>query len=58
LGTRPSKKSIRRLIVTIREPTDRKNVLLDAEVVVARLNWALRGWPITFVWVRSAKRTR
>lgn len=44
LGTRPSKKSIHRLIVKIREQTDRKNVLLDAEVVVARLNRALRGW--------------
>ena len=44
LGTRPSKKSIHRLIDTVRGQTDRKNVLLDAEVVVARLNRALRGW--------------
>jgi RNA-directed DNA polymerase len=44
LGTRPSKKSIRRLIRNVREQTDRKNGLLDAEVVVARLNRALRGW--------------
>lgn len=44
LGTQPSKKSIRRLITTVREQTDRKNVLLDAEFVVARLNRALRGW--------------
>lgn len=44
LGTRPSKKSIHRLIVTIREQTDRKNVLLDAETMVMRLNRALRGW--------------
>lgn len=44
LGTRPSKKSIRRLSATIREQTNRKNVLLDAEVVVARLNRSLRGW--------------
>jgi hypothetical protein len=44
LGTRPSKKSIRRLVESIREKTDRKRCGLDASVVVAELNERLRGW--------------
>ena len=44
IGTRPSKQSIRRLVVTIHEQTERRYGLLDAEVVVERMNWALRGW--------------
>ena len=44
LGTRPSKKSIRRLVESIREKTDRKRCGLDASVVVAELNEGLRGW--------------
>ena len=44
LGTRPSKKSIRRLIGKIREQTDCKTYLLDAADMVDRLNRMLRGW--------------
>ncbi len=44
LGTRPSRKSIQRLIATIRAHTDRRNALLDADLVVTRVNRALRGW--------------
>lgn len=44
LGTRPSKKSIKRLIGKIHEQTDRKMCLLDANEMVDRLNWMLRGW--------------
>ena len=44
LGTRPSKKSIRRLIAKLRERTDRKTCQLDAEEMVVGLNRMLRGW--------------
>jgi RNA-directed DNA polymerase len=44
LGTRPSRKSIRRLITKIREQTDRTTCLLDDGDMVDRLNRMLRGW--------------
>jgi len=44
IGTRPSQKSIRRMVASISEVTDRRMTLLDAEVVVGRLNRALTGW--------------
>jgi group II intron reverse transcriptase/maturase len=44
LGTWPSKKSIRRLVVAIHQQTAPKTGLLDAEFVVERLNRMLRGW--------------
>jgi group II intron reverse transcriptase/maturase len=44
LGTRPSKKSIRRLVESIREKTDRKRCGLEASVVVQELNDSMRGW--------------
>ena len=44
LGTRPSKKSIKRLIGKIREQTDRNTCLLDADEMVDRLNRMLGGW--------------
>jgi RNA-directed DNA polymerase len=44
LGTRPSKKSIRRLIATISAQTDKRTTCLDAVTVVQRLNRQLRGW--------------
>jgi len=44
LGTRPSKKSIRRQVESIREKTDRKRCGLEASVVVEELNEGLRGW--------------
>lgn len=44
IGTRPSKKSIRRLTTKISELTDRRRSLLDVEVVVGQLNRLLTGW--------------
>jgi RNA-directed DNA polymerase len=44
IGTRPSKKSVRRLIESIRAQTARRMLLMDAAQVVERLNWMLRGW--------------
>jgi RNA-directed DNA polymerase len=44
LGTRPSRKSIRRLIGKIHEQTDRKMCFLDEADMVNRLNRMLRGW--------------
>jgi RNA-directed DNA polymerase len=44
LGTRPSRKSIRSQIESIREKTNRKRCGLAAEVVVKELNDGLRGW--------------
>ena len=44
IGTRPSKKSVKRLITSIHELTAYTTCLLDAEVVVESLNRKLRGW--------------
>jgi len=44
IGTRPSRKSIKRMVASISEVTDRRTGLLDAEEIVGRLNWKLRGW--------------
>lgn len=44
IGTRPSKKSIKRMITSITEETDRRRTLLDANYVVGRLNRKLTGW--------------
>lgn len=44
LGTWPSKKSVRRLQRRIYQQTARTTGLLEAEVVVERLNRMLRGW--------------
>ena len=44
LGTRPSKKSVKRLIRAIHEQTADRSSLLEAEVLVERLNRMLRGW--------------
>ena len=44
LGTRPSKKSIKRMVTNISTVTDRRTGLLDAEVIVERLNRTLTGW--------------
>ena len=44
LGTWPSKKSIRRLQKMIHQQTARRMTLLEAEMVVERLNRMLRGW--------------
>jgi group II intron reverse transcriptase/maturase len=44
VGTRPSKKSIKRMKANITEETDRSRTLLEAEYVVGRLNRKLTGW--------------
>jgi RNA-directed DNA polymerase len=44
IGTRPAKKSVRRMVEQVRQVTERKMVLLDAEEVVRRLNRKLEGW--------------
>jgi group II intron reverse transcriptase/maturase len=44
IGTRPSKKSVQRVVSSISEVTDRKMLLLQAEQVVGRLNEKLTGW--------------
>jgi group II intron reverse transcriptase/maturase len=44
LGTRPSKKSIKRMVDSITEETSRSRTLLEAEEVVRRLNRKLTGW--------------
>jgi RNA-directed DNA polymerase len=44
LGSRPSKKSIRRMVQAINAQTERKTMCLDAATVVERLNRQLRGW--------------
>lgn len=44
IGTRPSKKSVKRIVASISEVTDRRMGLLDAEKIVGRLNRKLTGW--------------
>ena len=44
IGTRPSKKSIKRMVASISEVTDRRIGWLDAEEVVGKLNRKLTGW--------------
>ena len=44
IGSRPSKKSIQRLVDAISVETARRMLLLEADVVVERLNRKLTGW--------------
>ena len=44
IGTRPSKKSIKRMVDSISEETDSRRTFLDADWIVGRLNRKLRGW--------------
>jgi len=44
IGTRPSKRSVQRMVASISEVTDRSMMLLDAEEIVRRLNRKLTGW--------------
>jgi RNA-directed DNA polymerase len=44
IGTRPSRRSLRRIIREISEATSRRWLLLDAEMVVKGLNEKLTGW--------------
>jgi RNA-directed DNA polymerase len=44
LGTRPSKKSVHRLMQAISETTSRRTLLMDAEAVVEQINRMVQGW--------------
>ena len=44
IGTRPSRKSVRKLTTEVSRLTDKRTSLLDAEVVVGQLNRLLVGW--------------
>lgn len=44
MGVRPSKKSIKRLVESVTEETDRRRTFQDAGHVVAKLNRKLTGW--------------
>lgn len=44
IGTRPSKKSVQRIVAAISEDTNLRRTFLDAEVMVGRLNRKLAGW--------------
>jgi RNA-directed DNA polymerase len=44
IGTRPSKKSIKRMVASISEVTDRRMGLLEAAEIVRQLNRKLTGW--------------
>lgn len=44
IGTKPSRKSIKRMVKSITEETDRRRTLLDADFIVNRLNRKLAGW--------------
>jgi hypothetical protein len=48
IGTRPSKKSIKRIVERITAETDRNRTYLDADFVVGRLNRMLTGWASYF----------
>jgi RNA-directed DNA polymerase len=64
LGTRPSRKSIRRMTEAIRQQTSRSMEWMDAAELVERLNRTLRGWanyfslgPVTKVYRRLDRYT-
>jgi len=44
IGTRPSKKSVRRILESLHEKTARDRTWLSAEEVVSEINRTLRGW--------------
>jgi hypothetical protein len=44
MGARPSRKSIKRMVKTISQETHRSRLLLEADLVVTRLNRKLEGW--------------
>lgn len=44
MGTRPSRKSIKRMVDSITDEADRRRTLLDADYVVGRINRKLKGW--------------
>ena len=44
IGSRPSKKSVKRMMESISKETERRTLWLEAEKVVGRLNRKLTGW--------------
>jgi RNA-directed DNA polymerase len=44
IGTRPSKTSIRRIVKSITQETNRGRTPLEVDVIVRSLNWKLKGW--------------
>ena len=44
LGTRPSRKSVKRIVETVHMQTARSMELLDVAEMVRQLNWKLGGW--------------
>lgn len=44
IGLRPSKKSIHRVVVSLRDLTDRRTTWLESAAVVANINRVLTGW--------------
>lgn len=44
IGTKPSRKSVKRMMESITKETDRRCTALDAEMVVGGLNRKLNGW--------------
>ncbi|MCB1859998.1 MAG: group II intron reverse transcriptase/maturase, partial [Gammaproteobacteria bacterium] len=55
IGTRPSKKSIKKVCRTIGEATNRRMLLKDPEDQVKALNRVLVGWASYFSLGQSAK---
>jgi hypothetical protein len=58
LALRPSKKSIRRMVETIHQLTDRRGAWQETTELVGKLNRTLRGWTkyFDFGWVTKAYR--
>lgn len=44
IGTKPSKKSVKRMVDSITKETDRRRTMLEAEKIVGGLNRKLNGW--------------
>jgi RNA-directed DNA polymerase len=58
LGTRPSKRSVRRVVQRLHAETDVRTGLLDTAVIVQRLNRFLQGWAGYFCLGPVSKRYR
>ena len=56
LGTRPSRKSLKRMVASLREVTDRHWTFLDAEEIVGQLNRKLTAGRTTSAWAPSVRR--
>jgi len=56
LGTKPSRKSIKRVCDAIRAETGRHTLIRSAEQMVELLNWKLQGWANYSYCVNSHRR--